>query len=157
MNTNAFSSNKTILIAIGNDARQDDGLGWAFAKAVETDGRFAGSIEYRYQLQVEDAEMIAIYDSVLFVDATKEPLPEGFHYQKLAPALEFTFSTHALSPGSVLALCQQVYECSPDAWLMAISGEEWELQFGLSESGARHLEAALEFFISVETNAQSAV
>jgi len=155
MNANAFSSEKTILIAIGNDARQDDGLGWAFAKAVETDGRFAGRIEYRYQLQVEDAEMIAGYDCVLFVDATKELLQEGFQYQKLAPALEFTFSTHALSPGSVLALCQQVYERSPDAWLMAVSGEEWELQFGLSIAGARHLKTALEYFFSRATNAQS--
>lgn len=156
MNTNAFHSHNAIIVAIGNDARQDDGLGWAFAKAVETDGRFAGSIEYRYQLQVEDAELIAGYDSILFVDASKAVLPAGFEYQQLAPALEFTFSTHALSPASVLALCQQVYERSPDAWLMAISGEAWELQFGLSAAGARHLEAALEHFFNLATSAMSA-
>lgn len=153
MNAAAFLSDNTILIAIGNDARQDDGLGWAFAKAVETDGRFAGRIEYRYQLQVEDAELIAAYDCVVFVDASKESLPKGFEYQKLAPALEFAFSTHALSPASILALCQQVYSRSPDSWLMAIGGEEWELQFGLTEAGERRLKAAWEYFINTATNA----
>ncbi|HRJ13673.1 MAG TPA: hydrogenase maturation protease [Saprospiraceae bacterium] len=148
MNANAFFSNQTIIMAIGNDARQDDGLGWAFAKAVETDGRFAGRIEYRYQLQVEDAELIAGYDGVLFVDASKSVLFKGFEYQELEPALEFAFSTHALSPASVLALCRQVYERSPEAWLMAIGGEEWELQFGLSAAGGAHLKAALEFFFN---------
>lgn len=156
MNSKTFLSNKTILIAIGNDARQDDGLGWAFAKAVESSGRFGGRIEYRYQLQVEDAELIAGYDGVLFVDASKESLPEGFEYQELAPALEFTFSTHALSPGSVLALCQQVYGHTPNAWLMAISGEAWELQFGLSAAGERRLKAALEYFYNTATNAEPA-
>lgn len=152
MNANAFLSDQTIIIAIGNDARQDDGLGWAFAKAVESDGRFGGRIEYRYQLQVEDAELIAGYDCVLLVDASKKSFPQGFEYQKLAPALEFTFSTHALSPASVLALCQQVYERSPDAWLMAISGEQWELQFGLSSIGEKHLKSAYEYFITAATH-----
>lgn len=146
MNADAFLSDQTIIIAIGNDARQDDGLGWAFARAVETDGRFAGRIEYRYQLQVEDAELMAGYDCVLLVDASKKILPKGFEYEQLAPSMEFTFSTHALSPASVMALCRQVYDRSPDVWLMAIGGEEWELQFGLSAAGDAHLKAALEYF-----------
>jgi hypothetical protein len=39
---------------------------------------------------------------------------------------------------------------------MAISGEAWELQFGLSAAGARHLEAALEHFFNLATSALSA-
>jgi hydrogenase maturation protease len=133
-----------ILLAIGNDARQDDGLGWAYARALEAQGRFEGAVEYRYQLQIEDADLIAQYDTVIFVDASKETLPGGYVFARLEPALEFAFSTHALSPAAVLALCETVYGRCPEAWLLAIGGEAWELAFGLSAAGEQHLAAALE-------------
>ncbi len=135
---------RKLLIAIGNDARQDDGLGWAYARAIEAGGRFTGQIEYRYQLQVEDADLIAGFESVIFVDASKEALPGGYTFTPLAPALDFAVTTHALAPAAVLALCESIYGKRPEAWLLAISGEEWELEFGLSESAQRRLEAALQ-------------
>ncbi len=134
---------RTLLIAIGNDARQDDGLGWAYARAMETQGRFEGDVEYRYQLQVEDADLIAAYEQVVFADASKEALPGGYSFTPLEPALDFAFTTHALAPAAVLALCENIYGRRPKAWLMAIGGEAWELEFGLSEAGRRHLERAL--------------
>lgn len=136
-------SDKTLLLAIGNDARQDDGLGWAYARALEAQGGFGGAVEYRYQLQIEDADLIAQYDTAIFVDASKTALPEGYVFTRLAPALEFAFSTHALSPAAVLSLCETVYGRCPEAWLLAIAGEAWELEFGLSEAGERNLAAAL--------------
>ena len=132
-----------VLIAIGNDARQDDGLGWAFARALQDEGRFDGVVEYRYQLQVEDADLIAPFDKVIFVDAAKTSLPGGYAFIPLEPALDFAFTTHALAPAAVLSLCETVYGRRPEAWLMAISGETWELEFGLSATGKRNLEAAL--------------
>ncbi len=132
-----------LLIAIGNDARQDDGLGWAFARALQDEGRFEGAVEYRYQLQVEDADLIAHYENVIFVDASKEALPQGYAFTRLEPVLDFAFSTHALSPAAVLSLCDTVYGRRPEAWLLAIGGESWELEFGLSEAGERNLAAAL--------------
>ncbi|MBX2928068.1 MAG: hydrogenase maturation protease [Saprospiraceae bacterium] len=132
-----------LLLAIGNDARQDDGLGWAYARALEAQGRFDGAVEYRYQLQIEDADLIAAYDTVVFADASKTALSEGYAFTRLTPALEFAFSTHALSPAAVLALCETVYGRCPEAWLLTIGGEAWELAFGLSEAGERNLAAAL--------------
>lgn len=136
-------SDKRLLIAIGNDARQDDGLGWAYARVLEAQGGYEGAVEYRYQLQIEDADLIASYDTVVFADASKTVLPEGYAFSRLEPALEFAFSTHALSPAAVLALCETVYGRCPEAWLLAIGGEAWELEFGLSEAGGRNLAAAL--------------
>jgi hydrogenase maturation protease len=136
---------QALLLAIGNDARQDDGLGWAFANALEKQDRFPGEIALRYQLQVEDADLIAGFNPVIFVDASKDKFENGFSFQPLLPALNFAFSTHALAPEAILAIAGQVCGHQPKAWLLAISGEHWALEFGLSPRANNNLNAALNF------------
>jgi hydrogenase maturation protease len=141
----------TILLAIGNNGREDDGLGWAFSEWLEQHGRFAGEIEWRYQLQIEDAELISHYDRVIFVDASKEQLPGGFAWWPEKPANEVAFSTHALSPGTVLRLAADIYGARPEAWTLAISGECWELRIGLSEQGTANLARVKENLLAAST------
>ena len=62
-------SDKTIVIGIGNNGRQDDGLGWMFLDFLDEQNANI-DLEYRYQLQIEDADLISNYDTVIFVDAT---------------------------------------------------------------------------------------
>lgn len=133
-----------LLICIGNNGRGDDGLGWAFADRLKGDDRF--DIAYRYQLQVEDAELISGYDQVWFVDATHQTTEEGFECKGIWGVGHFSYTTHALHPGAVLQLCHQIYKRHPEAWVMGISGEEFELGKGLSEEAREHLERALAFF-----------
>ncbi|MEZ4773597.1 MAG: hydrogenase maturation protease [Bacteroidia bacterium] len=142
---------KDILVAIGNSGRKDDGLGWAFADEITQAGLFDGDIHYRYQLQVEDAEMLSQAEKVIFVDAFKGQLPGGYLWQKIGPAANFEFSTHALSPESVLYLTADLYDAKPEAWVLLIEGKEWELAMGLSESAAHHLESAIKFFGKIKS------
>ena len=61
---------KTLIYGIGNLARQDDGLGIRLIERLETAGPPEGmSLESNYQLNAEDALLIAPYDVVIFVDA----------------------------------------------------------------------------------------
>ena len=55
----------TLLLAIGNCGREDDGLGWKFADYFQDMNIDTVAIEYRYQLQVEDAELISDYATVI--------------------------------------------------------------------------------------------
>lgn len=135
----------TLLFAIGNDGRQDDGLGWAFAREVEQ-LPFPGEIHYRYQLQVEDAALVARARTVLFVDASRESLQEGFAVTGCDPREAVEFTTHALTPASVMAIAEDLYNARPPAYILAISGCNWELERGLSDTARRHLEKALEWF-----------
>ena len=57
--------NKCIIFGIGNSGRQDDGLGWAFLDLLKKNEFEKASFEYKYQLQIEDAELICNYDTVL--------------------------------------------------------------------------------------------
>jgi Ni,Fe-hydrogenase maturation factor len=61
---------RTIILGIGNNGRQDDGLGWLFLDSLK-DLESKLTLEYRYQLQIEDAELISNYKTVIFVDASK--------------------------------------------------------------------------------------
>ena len=135
-----------LLLAIGNDGRQDDGLGWAFGQATEANKDFQGEVVYRYQLQIEDALLLAEYPTVIFVDASREDLPAGFELAPLQPSAHFGVTTHQLSPATVLALAERLYEARPQSFLLQIAGVEWELQRGLSERGRQHLKKALAEF-----------
>ena len=141
-----FATTDTLLLGIGNNSRRDDGLGWAFLEALENIPGFRGQAEYRYQLQVEDAALIAEYQTVVFIDAYQGELPGGFQWQACAPAPAFEFTTHALPPSAILFLCGELYGKSPEAYILAIEGAEWGLQEGLSTRAEDHLQGALACF-----------
>ncbi len=143
---NDINHPSAILFAIGNDGRNDDGLGWAFARWLEEEGRFRGQVEYRYQLQIEDAELISRTDTVIFVDASQEPLEGGFRWSVGEARGEAAFTTHELSPFAVLHLAVDLYDHRPSAFLLAIEGAHWELKRGLSRQGRQHLQAAKDWW-----------
>ena len=103
-------------------------------------------IEYRYQLQIEDADLISNYNRVIFVDATKEETEEGFYLKPCHPSEAYSFSTHALNPETILYLSKKLYDHNPDAFIFAIQGYDWELQIGLSDKGTANLEKAKKYF-----------
>ncbi|NEW80423.1 MAG: Ni/Fe hydrogenase, partial [Gelidibacter sp.] len=51
--------NNIIIIGIGNNTRQDDGLGWYFLDLLEKEGFNTDNLLYKYQLMVEDSEIIS--------------------------------------------------------------------------------------------------
>jgi hydrogenase maturation protease len=138
----------TLLFALGNAGRGDDGLGWAFAEAVEARGFPTENIHLRYHLQVEDAERIAGAGRVLFVDACRERLPGGFEVRPCEPAATFAFTTHSVSPEAILFVCRELYGRCPDAACLLIAGEAWDLGNGLSEGATRNLGLATAAFTS---------
>ena len=146
-----LNQKNTLLIAIGNSARSDDGLGWAFLDHLRQSKRFLGKSVYCYQLQVEDAEMISHYPRVIFVDAWTNDSEHCFAWEKTEAQNDFTFTTHALTPESVLFLCQDLYQQSPQAYTLKIRGKEWELEEGLSDRARSNLQEAIEFFDNLLT------
>jgi hydrogenase maturation protease len=136
----------SLLFGIGNSGRCDDGLGWAFVERLQQQPAYAGRLECRYQLQVEDAALVSRADRVLFVDSHRGALPGGFQMKPCAPARKFEFSTHALSPSTVLYLCGELYGKAPPADLLLIEGLCWDLRTGLSGEAQLNLNEALGFF-----------
>ena len=139
--------NKCIIFGIGNSGRQDDGLGWAFLDVLKKNKFEKASFEYKYQLQIEDAELIGNYDTVIFVDASKNDLINGYKFDTCKASNKYSFSTHALVPETILYLSQHLYNHKPKANILAIHGYEWELKNGLTKMATYNLNKAVEFFI----------
>ena len=137
---------KTLIIGIGNNTRQDDGLGWCFLDKLEKEGYNSENLLYKYQLMVEEAEIIAKYKQVVFVDACKTPLEKGFTIERIYPAEQVAFSTHAVPPNQVLNLCNTVYDKNPKAYVVKIQGYEWDIKIELSIQAKKNLEKAFKVF-----------
>jgi hydrogenase maturation protease len=141
-----FDDPTSLIYGIGNDGRQDDGLGWAFIERLEQiRPRPHACLRRTYQLSLEDADLISRYSRVLFVDATKDPAVESFSLSRPQPKLDFSFTSHAISVPAILATTRQCFEHVPDAYLLAIRGYAWELQQGLTGPARHNLGQSLEF------------
>jgi len=139
-----------LIFGYGNPGRQDDGLGAAFIDRMEQwveNNAFQNiTLDTNYQLNIEDAEQIAAFDHVCFVDASIEPI-EQFSFTKVEPSdAKVEFTMHAVSPAFVLDLCQKLFSKTPETWLLHLKGYHWEFEEKLSEEAKTNLEAALEFF-----------
>jgi hydrogenase maturation protease len=137
-----------LLYGYGNPGRQDDGLGVALVEQLEAwaaaEGISGIVCDSNYQLNAEDALAVADSRLVVFIDATREGA-EPFTFRRLAPRAEIAFSTHAMAPESVLALCAELYGKSPPAWMLAIRGTAWEPAAEPTAAAQSNLAAAREF------------
>lgn len=137
------------MLAWGNPSRGDDALGPELVRRLEAlSAQKAGAWRDHefltdFQLQPEHATDLAERDLVLFADAAAEGRAP-FSFSRVRPARDHSFTSHAMSPSAVLAVYRQVFEREPpEAYLLAIRGESFELGEPMSARAERHLDAAL--------------
>jgi hydrogenase maturation protease len=137
---------RVLVFGIGNPGRGDDALGCRVVEWLEAAGVPPGvTLDANYQLTPEDALTLADHDVVLFVDATVAPdAPVPYHVAPADTADEPTFSTHAMSIGSVLALARQLAGREPRAWTMAIPAYGFEINDDLTPQAAANLARACD-------------
>jgi hydrogenase maturation protease len=143
------SGRKVLVIGYGNPGRFDDGLGPAFAEALEQRALAGVTVEADYQLTIEDARTVADHDVVVFVDASLADA-EPFTFRRIKPKAASTFTSHVVEPEAVLALAEEVFGARPAAYVLAIRGYAFE-EFGetISEPAQANMAAALEFLVRV--------
>ena len=139
------------VLGYGNPGRQDDGLGPRAAEGVGSLGLSFVTVDTAYQLNIEDAEVISGHDIVVFIDASVSA-PEPFSFERVVPADSVTFTSHAVSPGSILRLCADHFGPPPEAWVMAIRGYSFEFEEGLTEAARENLEEAAAFLTEFLTH-----
>lgn len=140
----------TLIIGIGNNTRQDDGLGWSFIELLEKNNFNSNNLVYKYQLMVEDAEIISKYKKVVFVDACTSILNNGFAIEPISASQKVQFSTHSVPPEQILNLCQTVYDKNPSAILIKIQGYHWDFEINLSEQAKTNLQNAFSYFLNMK-------
>lgn len=96
-----------------------------------------------YQLVIEDAADVAEHDVVWFIDAARGGA-EPYEIRRLLAKHEFTFTSHLLKPETLLAITEQYYAKSPEAYLLGIRGYEFEFLEGLTDHAKGNLILAVE-------------
>ncbi len=137
---------RIFVLGYGNPGRRDDGLGPELARRIEELALDGVETDADYQLNIEDAATLASHDIIVFADASKNA-PESFIFERLEPAAEVAFTSHSVSPGSVLAICEEHFQARPKAWVLGIRGYEFEFKEGLSPQARDNLEQALAFVL----------
>jgi hydrogenase maturation protease len=147
---------RILILGYGNPGRQDDGLGPAAAIEIDTFRRPNITAFDNYQLNIEDAIDVATHDVVWFIDATKTgPSPYAVHEVSAASIIEFT--SHIVRPEAILAIARQCYGGSPQAFLLAIRGYDFEFVEALTPKAADNLRAALTMLTDRICGAQKRV
>ncbi len=131
-----------LVLAVGNPSRGDDAIGPELAARLEAAALPGVEVITEFQLQVENALDLVGRERVIFVDAgTGTTAP--FELRRLTPADDFLHTSHAISPAAVLATYRRVTgEEPPEAWVLCVRGESFDLGADLSPAAAAHLEAA---------------
>ncbi len=140
-----------LLIGYGNPGRLDDGLGPRLAEAIAAHDLPGVTVESNYQLNVEDAALIAEHDVVIFADAHVACSPPLL-FAPLEAALSVSFSTHSIDPASLIALARETFGADVAAFVLGVRGYEFN-EFGetLSKGAQENLQRALAFLLPLLT------
>ena len=139
-----------LIFAVGNESRGDDALGPLLLRELDawlTASNHSAQFELLedFQLQIEHAMDMKDRQLVLFVDAGIN-MRAPFAFYRAQANEEPVLYSHALSPAAVLKVYTQFYnEPQPDAFILCIRGERFELGESISKQAEDNLAGAVEF------------
>jgi hydrogenase maturation protease len=140
---------RMVVLACGNAARGDDGVGEAFlarAATTTTPPNLALAFVADYQFQPEHATDLAGRDLALFVDAA-HGLDRACELREVQPAPGATFTTHGMTPAAVCDAYRKTYgSAPPPAFALAIRADACELGEPLSAAAREAVDSALAVF-----------
>jgi len=137
---------KPILIFTwGNPSRGDDAIGPLVHDLLQQEPFEHVEILTDFQLQIEHATDLENRDYVLFVDASMSA-SEPFDFYKLEPLQDDTYTTHAMSPVSLLEVYKKIYiQAPPPAFMLSIRGYAFDLGLPVSGKAGDNMVKAIGF------------
>jgi hydrogenase maturation protease len=131
---------KTLLVAIGNPYRRDDGVARLVVQSLRLPPE--AQAEICVQLTPELAADMAKFERTIFVDADAvgtearlEPLKES--------SVQPSPIGHALTPEEVTLMARRLYDYRGEVWLCRVPGEDFSDGEGLSARAAANARAAV--------------
>ncbi len=104
-------------------------------------------VKVDYQLKAEHALDVSNADVVVFGDA-QIGVPAPYQFSQTQSDISADVSSHNLSPGAVLALADLLFDASPKAFTLGISGVKFDrIKEGLSDQASENLGQAEAFLV----------
>ena len=142
-----------LILTWGNPSRGDDALGPALFDMLNEHQKNTAELDdvevlTDFQLQIEHAVDLEQRERVLFVDASTSCAPP-FELHPIKAQRDDSFTSHAMSPRSLLAVYKQVNCCDPPpAKLLTIGAYEFGLGKELSPGARSNLQQAFEHILT---------
>lgn len=134
-----------LVLTYGNPSRGDDALGTAMFDLLEANPPDNVDLLTDFQLQIEHATDLENREYILFIDAGVS-CAEPFELNRLAAIKDDSFTTHAMSPASVLSVYQQIYQRDPPpAYLLTIRAYEFGLGKNMSDAARNNLAKTYDY------------
>lgn len=144
-----------LIFTWGNPSRGDDALGPALFDLLEAHKLDTGELPEvevltDFQLQIEHTVDLEERECIIFVDASIT-CAEPFEMEQLVAVRDDTFTTHAMSPASLLSVYKQVNASEPPAsWLLTIRAYEFGLGKSMSRKATENLQESFAFLVKMD-------
>jgi hydrogenase maturation protease len=139
---------RTLVIGYGSTLRSDDGAGPRAAEALSTRALPGVRVTAVHQLTPDVAGTLAEFDRVVFVDATVLPDSQP-RLERVEPAASESSLGHFGSPQTMLALAKAAFGRCPEAWLLTIPGEYFEIGETLTPLAEQGVARAVDMIIEL--------
>ena len=138
----------TVVLAIGNTLRGDDGVADHVADLLGS--RSGMGVRRVHQLTPELAEEMAHATAVVFVDA--DPGAVEARLERLVPTPQRSPLTHTVTPGELVILAEQLYDFQGVAYLCHVPAESFTEGDSLSEVAEAGARAAAQCVLALLVN-----
>ncbi len=134
-----------LIFTWGNPSRGDDALGPRMYDLLLDEVLDGAEVVTDFQLQIEHTVDMQYRERILFIDASVTAA-SPFEFYRLIPLQDDSYTTHAMSPESLLATYEKVNsEAPPPAYMLSIRGYEFDLGLPISEQANANLADAFTF------------
>lgn len=140
---------KRLLIGVGNEFRQDDGIGLAIVRQLKS------QLPPEITTIEASGEGVALmeawqgFDRIYLVDAVASGSPPGTIHridaqQQSVPTQFFNYSTHAFSVAEAVELARSLGQLPPQVVLFGMEGERFRMGVGFSDAVTQAIPQLLE-------------
>lgn len=145
----------TLIFTWGNPSRGDDALGTEIYEQLQNEDLEDVDLVTDFQLQIEHVVDLEKRECVLFIDASVSATAP-FEVYRLKAVQDDSYTTHAMSPESLLATYEKVNrEAPPPAFMLSIRGYDLGQGASMSEMPSSNLCEAIGFIRQVMSNISS--
>jgi len=139
-----------LIFTWGNPSRGDDALGTELYEQLQKEDLENVDLLTDFQLQIEHTIDLENRERVLFIDASVSAAAP-FEFYRLKPVQDDSYSTHAMSPESLLATYEKVNRAAaPPAFMLSIRGYDFGLGLAMSDKAVANLAQAISFIRQLE-------
>lgn len=135
----------TLLIAVGNTLRGDDGIGHWVVAQVEKKKLPKVTVRYMQQLHIDLLEELSRFDTVIITDASLQDSPASL--EPIAGTDEGLSSSHRADAATLMSLHHKLYQQTVQWMVCGIRATDFEMGETITKETLKNGEKALALLL----------